>query len=112
MRTTSESKVGGTLFVEGDGSATVKANGGVVLAATAAGRGFIVSTGTITFTIQTDDNSGMSSATTRITSSAFAAVGHQFTSVAGSLAGETHIRVGYTIAGFSSCIFAVSAGVL
>ena len=50
MRTTSESKVGGTLFVEGDGSATVKANGGVVLAATAAGRGFIVSTGTITFT--------------------------------------------------------------
>lgn len=43
-------EVGGTLFVEGDGSATVKANGGVVLAASANNRGFIVSTGTITFT--------------------------------------------------------------
>lgn len=43
-------EAGGTLFVEGDGSATVKANGGVVLAASAAGRGFIVSEGTITFT--------------------------------------------------------------
>ena len=39
---------GGTLFVEGDGSATVKANGGVVLASTF--QPFIVSTGTITFT--------------------------------------------------------------
>jgi hypothetical protein len=43
-------EAGGTLYVEGDGSATVKANGGVVLAASAAGRGFIVSEGTITFT--------------------------------------------------------------
>lgn len=68
--------------------------------------------GTITFTIQTDDNSGMTSATTRITSSAFAAVGHQFTSLAGALAGETHIRVGYTIAGFTSVTFAAVAGVL
>ncbi len=72
----------------------------------------VTGAGTITFTIQTDDNSGMTSATTRITSSAFAAVGHQFTSVAGALTGETHIRVGYTIAGFTSCTFAVSAGVL
>jgi len=43
-------EAGATLFVEGDGSATVAANGGVVLAASAAGRGFIVSEGTITFT--------------------------------------------------------------
>lgn len=41
-------EAGGTLYVEGDGSATVKANGGVVLASTF--QPFIVSTGTITFT--------------------------------------------------------------
>src|SRR4051812_17765899 len=41
-------EVGGTLYVEGDGTATVKANGGVVLAS-ATQSGFIVSTGTITF---------------------------------------------------------------
>jgi len=49
-------EAGGTLFVEGDGSATVKANGGVVLAASAAGRGFIVSEGTITFTPSATEN--------------------------------------------------------
>jgi len=44
-------EAGGTLFVEGDGTATVKANGGVVLASTTALRqGFVVTTGTITFT--------------------------------------------------------------
>ena len=72
----------------------------------------VTGSGTITFTIQTDDNSGMTSATTRITSSGFTAVGHQFTSVAGALTGETHIRVGYTITGFTSVTFAASAGVL
>jgi hypothetical protein len=72
----------------------------------------VTGTGTITFTIQTDDNSGMTTPTTRITSSAFAAVGHQFASLAGALTGETHIRVGYTIAGFTSVTFAVAAGVL
>ena len=67
--------------------------------------------GTITFTVQTDDNSGMTTPTTRITSSAFAAVGGGFGSLAGSLAGETHIRVAYTIAGFTSVTFVVAAGV-
>ena len=44
-------EAGGTLYVEGDGTATVKANGGVVLASTVStGGGFIVSTGTITMT--------------------------------------------------------------
>lgn len=44
-------ELGGTLYVEGDGTATVKANGGVVLASTVStGGGFIVSTGSITFT--------------------------------------------------------------
>ena len=41
-------EAGATLYVEGDGTATVKANGGVVLSS-ATGGGFIVSTGTITF---------------------------------------------------------------
>lgn len=44
-------EAGGTLYVEGDGTATVKANGGVVLASTVStGGGFIVSPGTITMT--------------------------------------------------------------
>jgi hypothetical protein len=44
-------EAGGTMYVEGDGTATVKANGGVVLASTVStGGGFIVSTGTITMT--------------------------------------------------------------
>lgn len=68
--------------------------------------------GTITFTIQTDDNSGMTTPTTRITSSAFAAIGAQRSSLAGALAGETHIRVSWTIAGFTSVTFFVAAGVL
>ncbi len=42
-------EAGGTLYVEGDGTATVKANGGVVLSS-ATQSGFIVSTGSITFT--------------------------------------------------------------
>jgi hypothetical protein len=67
---------------------------------------------TITFTIQTDDNSGFSSATTRLTSNAFTAIGSQFTSVAGPFAGETHIRVAWTISGTTpSMTFLVAAGV-
>jgi hypothetical protein len=43
-------EAGGTLLCEGDGTATVKANGGVVLASTTPlETGFIVSPGTITF---------------------------------------------------------------
>ncbi len=44
-------EVNGTVYVEGDGTASVKANGGVVLASTTPlTTGFIVSPGTITFT--------------------------------------------------------------
>jgi hypothetical protein len=68
--------------------------------------------GSIVFTVQTDDNSGMSSPVTRITSSSFTAVGAGIGSLAGALAGETHIRVVYTITGFTSVTFAVAAGVL
>jgi len=67
--------------------------------------------GNIVFTIQTDDNGGFSSGTTRITSSAITAVGAVFGSLSGALAGETHIRVGWTITGFTSVTFSVSAGV-
>lgn len=70
----------------------------------------VTGAGTITFTIQTDDNAGMTTPTTRITSTAFAAVGAQFTSAAGALTGETHVRVGWTISGFTSVTFLVSTG--
>jgi len=69
-------------------------------------------TGTITFTVQTDDNAGFTSSTTRLTASAMSAVGGQFaTAATGALAGETHIRVGYTISGFTSVTFFAAAGV-
>lgn len=67
--------------------------------------------GSITFKIQTDDNSGFTSATDRITSSAFTAVGAGSGSLAGALAGETHVRAAWTISGFTSVTFAVVAGV-
>ena len=53
----------------------------------------------------------MTTPTTRITSTAFAAVGGEVKSLAGALAGETHIRVVYTISGFSSVTFTVASGV-
>lgn len=72
----------------------------------------VTGTGTITFTVQTDDNVGFTTPTTRITSPAIAAVGGGIGSLAGALTGETHIRVAYTVVGFTSVTFAVSAGVL
>jgi hypothetical protein len=72
----------------------------------------VVGTGTITFTIQTDDNAGFTTPTTRYTSAALAAARTaEFGSVAGPFAGETHIRVGYTISGFTSVTFQVATGV-
>lgn len=69
-------------------------------------------TGSIVFNIQTDDNAGMTTPTTRITSPSVTAVGGGSGSLAGALTGETHLRVAYTITGFTSCTFVVSAGVL
>lgn len=71
----------------------------------------VTGTGTIEFEVETDDNDDFTTATTRITSSQFAAVGHEFSSLAGALAGETHIRVIWTITGFTSVTFSVAAGV-
>jgi len=54
-------EAGGTLYVEGDGTATVKANGGTVLASTTPlNTGFIVSPGGITFTPSATQNGAMS----------------------------------------------------
>ena len=61
--------------------------------------------------IQTDDNSGFSSATDRITFSTVSATGWQFSSVAGSFSSETHVRVVATVA-TSTFSFAVLVGVL
>jgi hypothetical protein len=71
----------------------------------------VTGSGTITFVVATDDAIGFASPVTRITSQGFTAVGHQFASVAGAFAGETHARVQWTISGFSSVTFSVAAGV-
>lgn len=69
--------------------------------------------GTITFTIETDTASNFPSTTTRITSSAFAAIGaEQKSAVPGAINTETHFRVGWAIAGFTSVTFEVAAAVV
>jgi len=60
--------------------------------------------------VQSDDNSGFTSATDRITFSTVSAIGTQVTSVAGSLATETYWRVVATVAS-STFSFAVYIGV-
>lgn len=56
-------------------------------------------TGTdLAVTIQSDDNSSFTSATTRITFATVSAVGYQLLSVAGDLSTETHWRVVATVA--------------
>ena len=72
----------------------------------------VTGSGSIVFTVQTDDAVGMGTPTTRISSTSFTGVGRQFTSLAGSLSGETHMRTGWTISGFTSVTFVVAAGVL
>lgn len=71
----------------------------------------VAGSGSITFKIQTDDNSGFTSASDRITSSAFTAIGAGSGVLAGALTGETHMRATWTISGFTSVTFAVVAGV-
>ncbi|MGA0894135.1 MAG: phage tail tube protein [Ilumatobacteraceae bacterium] len=69
----------------------------------------VTGTGSIVFTVQSDDAVGFPSATTRITSQSFTAVGHQLASVAGPITAETHIRLGWTITGFTSVTFVAAA---
>jgi hypothetical protein len=71
----------------------------------------VTGTGSIVFTVQSDDAVGFPSATTRITSQSFTGTGHQLASVAGPITAETHIRTAWTITGFSSVTFVVAAAV-
>ncbi len=71
----------------------------------------VTGSGSIVFTVQTDDAAGFSSPTTRITSQSFTAGGSQFAAAAvGAFSGETHIRTAWTITGFTSVTFFVAAG--
>lgn len=70
----------------------------------------VTGSGSITFSLATDDAVGFASPTTRLTSAAMTAVGGQFVSVAGPFAGETHIRPTWTISGFTSVSFVIAAG--
>lgn len=67
--------------------------------------------GTLTLTVQTDDNDSMTTPVTRITSTAFAATGHELLSLAGALAGETHVRVSWALSGFTAATFSTAVGV-
>ena len=68
-------------------------------------------TASMTLTIQSDDNAGFSSPTTRIsTFTAATARGYQWGSVAGAVA-DTYWRCVYTITGTGTITFGVSAGI-
>jgi predicted cobalt transporter CbtA len=69
----------------------------------------VTGTGTITFTVKTAATIAMTGATTRITSSAFAAVGAEIDTVAGPIT-DGFARVDWTIAGFTSVTFAAAIG--
>lgn len=72
----------------------------------------VTGTGSIQFKVQTANSGAFTVPNDRITSQSFTATGGQFASLAGALAGETHIRTTWTIAGFTSVTFTVAAGVL
>jgi hypothetical protein len=63
-------------------------------------------------TVQSDDNVGFASPTTRLTFSTATGVTSEFASVAGYGATETHHRIVYTITGVGSVTFAAFIGVL
>ncbi len=64
--------------------------------------------------VQSDDNSGFTSPTDRLTFSTITGIGAEFTSAVGSSgwASETHHRVLWTVTGAGSCTFAVTFGIL
>jgi len=66
----------------------------------------------VVFKIQSDDNSGFTSATDRITFSTVTGVTSQFTSVAGNFSTETHHRITWTVTGSGSVTFVAFVGVL
>lgn len=66
----------------------------------------------VVFKIQSDDSSGMASATDRITFTTVTGTTSQWASVAGSFSSETHVRVSWTVSGTGSVSFFVAAGVI
>ena len=66
----------------------------------------------VVFKIQSDDSSGMSSATDRITFSTVTGTTSEWSSVAGSLSSETHWRVKWTVTGSGSVSFFCAFGVV
>lgn len=62
--------------------------------------------------VQTDDGSGFSTPTDRITFSTVTGKTSEWSSVAGDFSTETHVRVTYTITGSGSVSFVVAAGVI
>lgn len=61
--------------------------------------------------VQSDDNSGFTSATDRITFSTVTGITEEWKSLAGDLSTETYWRVSWTVTGTGSCTFAASFGV-
>jgi hypothetical protein len=66
----------------------------------------------VVFKVQSDDNSGFSSATDRITFSTVTGVTDEFASVSGDLSTETHWRVTWDVTGSGSVSFVAAFGVV
>lgn len=66
----------------------------------------------VDFTIESDDGSSFSSATTRITFTSVTDVGSEFASVAGDFSTETHLRVAWDVTGTGSVTFVCAFGVI
>lgn len=66
----------------------------------------------VVFKVQSDDNSGFSSATDRITFTTVAGLTSEFASVAGSFSSETHLRAFWDVTGSGSVTFTMTFGVL
>ena len=105
----SDRAVKGTIMVDDSANLTATGNStGRELGAVAASKSLFVaahvvsisgtSTPTLALKVQSDDNSGFTSATDRITLTNFTAVGAQYAKVAGAIT-DTHFRVNYTITG-------------
>jgi len=66
----------------------------------------------VVFKIQSDDASGMASATDRITFTTVSGLTSQFASVAGSFSSETHHRITWDVTGSGSVTFVAAFGVI
>jgi hypothetical protein len=67
--------------------------------------------GTLTVKVQSDDNSGFTSATDRLTFTGATAAGHQWLSLAGAIADDTYWRATWTLSAGTASL-ALHAGIL